>query len=61
MINKKFKSTKIRGALVNKVSSMASKLTEKLKVRKSVWENYVAESQKLYCTAPNMRVNNSVL
>ena len=40
---------------------MASKLTEKLKVRKSVQENYVAESQKLYCTAPNMRVNNSVL
>ncbi len=29
---------------------MASKLTEKLKVGKSVWENYVAESQKLYCT-----------
>ena len=61
VINKKFKSTKIRGALVNKVSSMASKLTEKLKVRKSVQGNYVAESQKLYCTAPNMRVNNSVL
>lgn len=36
---------------------MASKLTEKLKVGKSVWENYVAESQKLYCTDPNMRVN----
>ena len=61
VINKKFKSTKIRGALVNKVSSMASKLTEKLKVGKSVQENYVAESQKLYCTDPNMRVNNSVL
>lgn len=61
MINKKFKSTKIRGALVNKVSSMASKLTEKLKVGKSVWENYVAESQELYCVDPNMRVNNSVL
>lgn len=61
MINKKFKSTKIRGALVNKASSMASKLTEKLKVGKSVWENYVAESQKLYCIDLNMRVNNSVL
>lgn len=34
---------------------MASKLTEKLKVGKSVWENYVAESQKLYCTDPNMK------
>lgn len=55
VINKKFKSTKIRGALVNKVSSMASKLTEKLKVGKSVQENYVAESQKLYCVHPNMR------
>lgn len=40
---------------------MASKLTEKLKVGKSVWENYVAESQKLYCIDLNMRVNNSVL
>ena len=56
-IFKKFKSTNIGGALVNKASSMASKLTEKLKVGKSVWENYVAESQKLYCTDPNMRVN----
>ena len=35
-IFKKFKSTNIGGALVNKASSMASKLTEKLKVGKSV-------------------------
>ena len=37
---------------------MASKLTEKLKVGKSVWENYVAESQKLYCVDPNMKINS---